>query len=580
MTSGDTGADGEVVGLARLVSSPMGEPGVVADVSAEADEKQDSVWLWRVAVAAVIAPIVLATVAGLLDGWQPLSDNGILVARSRDVATAHHPWLGSSTSASLVLGTHLNNLGPLYFDLVALPVKLLGPWVGAPVGVMLVNVGSVMLALVFARRLGGLDAVIGVALALAGLQWAMRGELLFDMWPPNALVLPFFAFLLLVAALATADLAAAPWLVMVASVLVQTHMSHVPLVAVLGLGAMVAAWARWRASEVRADPRRSLVACGIIALVAWSQPALEQVAGPGRGNMSRVVEASGSTEGTSVVGPSRAMRIVAEVFAAGPWFRRSSYADAVPITVRDQPIEGLIALVPALLLVAVILVVLVAVVLANLGAGRRGLTNLSVVSTAAVVVGLVALSSAPVNPVGISAHQMRWLWSIAAVCTAAVLATAFATLRAARDLRLGSWPAVAACGLLVVVGAAGLPGRDSDVPGPMGMSEDLEPAQELVSGLDRLDDRETVLFDVSTLRFLEPYSGLVFAELQDQGIPFVFDDEIYVRQFGEGRREEGQATLRMWEVEGDRALAQPPGAERVGFAVGSQGPVALFVEPI
>lgn len=227
----------------------------------------------------------------------------------------------------------------------------------------------------------------------------------------------------------------------------------------------------------------------------------------------------------------------------------------------------------------VILAVLVAVVLANVAAERRGLTSLSVVSAAAVVVGLVALSSAPVNPVGMSAHQMRWLWSIAALCTAGVLATAFAMVRTS-PRRLGSWPAVAACGLLVVVGAAGLPGRDSDVPGPMGMSDELGTAQELVGDLDQLDGRGTVLFDVSTLRFLEPYSGLVFAELQDQGIPFVFDDEIYVRQFGEGRRDEGQATLRMWEIEGDRALTVPPGAERVGFARGSGGPVALFVEPI
>jgi hypothetical protein len=557
----------------------MGATGVVADASAEVSAKRDSVWLWRVAVVAVIAPIVLATLAGLVDGWQPLSDNGILIARSRDVATGHHPLLGSSTSASLVLGTHLNNLGPLYFDLVALPVKVLGPWVGAPVGVMLVNVASVALALVFARRLGGLDAVMGVALALAGLQWAMRGELLFDIWPPNALVLPFFAFIVLVAALAAADLVAAPWLVVVASVLVQTHMSHVPLVAVLGLGAMVAAWVRWRAAESRANPRRSLVACGIVAIVAWSQPLLEQFAGSGRGNLSRVVDASGSTEGTSVVGPSRAVRIVAEVFAAGPWFRRSSYADAVPITPVGQPIDGLISLVPAMLLVVVVLAVLVAVVLANLGAERRGLTNLSMVSVAAVVVGLVALSSAPVNPVGMSAHQMRWLWSIAAVCTAGVLATVFAMVRTA-PRRLGSWPAMAACGLLVVVGAAGLPGRDSDVPGPMGMSDELDTAQELVRDLDQLDGRGTVLFDVSTLRFLEPYSGLVFAEMQDRGIPFVFDDEIYVRQFGEGRRDEGQATLRLWEIEGDRALTVPPGAERVGFARGSDGPVALFVEPI
>ena len=119
---------------------------------------------------------------------------------------------------------------------------------------------------------------------------------------------------------------------------------------------------------------------------------------------------------------------------------------------------------------------------------------------------------------------------------------------------------------------AGLPGRDSDVPGPMGMSEDLAAARELVGGLDALRGEGTVLFDVSTLRFLEPYSGLVFAALQDEGIPFVFDDETSVRQFGDRRDGIDDATLRMWQVEGATALVTPEGARRVGGADESPRP--------
>ena len=74
----------------------------------------------------------MATVRALARGWQPLGDNGILLVRARDVGTAHHPLLGPWTSASQLLDMDVNNPGPLYFDLLALPVRLLGPWVGWP----------------------------------------------------------------------------------------------------------------------------------------------------------------------------------------------------------------------------------------------------------------------------------------------------------------------------------------------------------------------------------------------------------------------------------------------------------------
>jgi hypothetical protein len=63
-------------------------------------------------------------------------------------------------------------------------------------------------------------------------------------------------------------------------------------------------------------------------------------------------------------------------------------------------------------------------------------------------------------------------------------------------------------------------------------------------------------------------------------VPFVFDDEVLIRQFGEGRRNQGEATLRLWQVEGPDAVDPPPGAERVAYAEHDDGPVALLAEPI
>jgi hypothetical protein len=141
---------------------------------------------------------------------------------------------------------------------------------------------------------------------------------------------------------------------------------------------------------------------------------------------------------------------------------------------------------------------------------------------------------------------------------------------------------VPACVLtpLAIVALVNLRTHRSTAEGPTVVADALTAGRELVADLGVLDDRGTVFFDPSTLAFAEPYSGLVFAALQDEGVPFVFDDEGFIRQFGEGRRDDGEAALRLWQVQGEQALVVPAGAERVGVALGPSGPVALFVEPV
>jgi len=141
---------------------------------------------------------------------------------------------------------------------------------------------------------------------------------------------------------------------------------------------------------------------------------------------------------------------------------------------------------------------------------------------------------------------------------------------------------------VVVVGAvaaaliavATLPTHTSRAPGPTDSIGDLDRATDLVSQLGSLEDRGTILYDPTILRFAEPYSGLVFAEMQDRGIPFMFDDEVFIRQFGEGRRNDGSPTLRLFQVMGTDAEIVPDGAERVALAGEGLDAVGLFVEPI
>jgi hypothetical protein len=525
---------------------------------------------------AVNMPIAVATARALARGWQPLGDNGLMLVRARDVGTEHHPLLGLWSSASLVFDKDLNHPGPIYFDLLALPVRVLGPWVGVAVGAMLVNMAAATLAVVVARRIGGIRAMLAVAAVVAGLQWVMGSELLFDVWQPNALVLPMMALLVVAVALAGGDLAMAPWFVGLGSLLAQTHVSYLPLVAALAVGAAVMAVLSVRRSTARVAWRVPLTLAVVVAVLAWAQPVVEQLTGEGEGNLSRLARAA-VADGQGAIGAERAVRIVAEVLI-GPWFTRGSYESAVPITAPDAPIPGLLSPSATLVVLALVGLSLEGLALAGRHIGCRPLATMARFTTVALVAGLFTLASSPINITGFAVHGMRWLWPIAALGTATLLYGVLVMVRSGPGwARVGAPAAV--LGLALVVAASNLATYRSQSWGPVLTAHELLAAQELVAGLDAIEGRGTVLVDVSGVRYGEPYTGLILAELQDRGIPFVLDNEGMIRQVGERRRSDGQADLRLWHVEGDGARRPPPGAELL--ASSDEGPltVALFVEP-
>ena len=212
--------------------------------------------------------------------------------RACDVGTSHNPSPRTWTSASTAVGHNLNNPGPLYYDALAPVIRVLGPWVGLAVGVMLINMAASSLSIVVARRLGGTEAMAAVAVVVVGIQWAMGSEALFDVWQPNALVLPFFAFLVVVCALAAGDLVMAPVAIGLGSLILQTHMSHAVLVVVL-VAASVAlcVWARRRGDEPTWW-RRPLLLTAVVGALAWVFPVYEQLTSTGWGNIARIVDAA------------------------------------------------------------------------------------------------------------------------------------------------------------------------------------------------------------------------------------------------------------------------------------------------
>ena len=528
--------------------------------------------LWLVLSTVVAVPILLAAIRGIRRGYLPIGDNALIEMRARDVLTAHHPWLGTWSSASISSGVDVNHPGPLVFDAMAVPVRLFGAGPGIALGVAALQIAVVVAIGWCAHRIGGRPAASATLAVTALLVWSIGSELLYDPWQPNLLMLPFLLLLVLVWGVVAGRHAMLPWAVLVASFCVQTHLSYVFLApAVLLLAFVVVALRAWRVDGQWGRGHhgtRPLVLGLVVGLLAWSQPIVEQLFGPGQGNLSRLAASGGGGEGTRT-GVTLGVRLVSAVVALPPWFTRSGMMDTIPVTQWSTGADGPTLDVPGLagpvtavlgLMVFVALVATVGVV-----ARRRG----DVVVEAAVlvfgvafVVALVTVVITPIDSLGLSPHKIRWLWPLGAFGSLVfALAAARWFRRPPVDDRVvsGAFSVVA---VLFAVATVPLHAHDA---GPVGFRGDIARIRGLVDQLDALQDRGTVLFDASGLYFAEPFTAPVMAGMQRAGVPFVLDEEGLVRQLGERRRFDGRADLLVYVREGSDALVVPPGAERVAF---------------
>jgi hypothetical protein len=520
-------------------------------------------------VVVAVVPLVVATVRALAKGWLAIGDNGLILMRTEDVATADHPLLGTWTSASLTAGRAINNPGPLWYDVLAPFVKVAGPSVGFAVGVMAANAAAIVGAAFAARRIGGDRAMTLVTMLSAGLAWTMGSELLFDAWQPHAMVLPFWLLLVLAWGVTSGDLVLLPWLVGVAGLVVQTHLSFVYVVAAVGAAAL-AAGLLWRPAPraglppERASWRRPLIWSLVVAVAAWAQPLIDQVAGTG--NLSALVRSSGS--GSDQVGFELGTRFIASVVAYPPWWGRPAFTHTIRATGAIETESGfdvgegdVVGLPAAIVGVFLVLALLAAVVVVGRRRGSRTTVAAGVVAAAAVLAALLSMGLMPIGVIGLSPHTMRWLWPISAF----VLLAGLFALSGWRPAGRVAVPLAAAA--TAVLTALNLPTHAARL-GPTADRAAIDTAAALVDELDGYDPDEPVLFDVSTLRFAEPYSGPVLAALARNGVDVVVDDEGMVRQLGERRRASGQETRRIVLLEGDAARTPPEGARPLALVQG------------
>ncbi|MBI2709543.1 MAG: hypothetical protein HYX34_07590 [Actinobacteria bacterium] len=559
-----------------MSAPPAAAEAAPAPVTAAPPDRRDDV-LFAVAVLVALAPIAVALWRAATQGWAPIGDNGYFVIRARDVGTANNPLLGTWTSASIGSGSNFNNPGPLLFDLFALPVRIFGSRMGVAVGAAALNGAAVVGTGLAARRRAGSVVGIGAVLAATGLAWTMGSALLVDPWQPHSLLLVFLLGLVLVWAVACGDAWALPWAVAVASVVLETHLSYLVLVAALGAWAVLGFTSALRAQrrlapdgwpEHRRGAVRGVAVAAGVAAVAWAQPLYEQVTAEGGGNLSRL--ASHATGSGRVIGLRLGARVVADVLAVPPFWLRTSFAQAlrpapaVPAGRSQYPTLSPSAPAALALLAALALVL----ALAAWQARRRNQAEVAralVTALVAVGAGLVTAWRLPKGLLGLPVHQFRWLWPIAAFTTFSLglaVATAARRPRSAPGRRWAGrrLAAVVLTVATAVVAALAVPAWNAHV-GPSQDSWAMPVVLRLQERMGVLRDDGPLLLDIRGLRFGEPFSGPVMAELQRRGIPFVVDDEGMVRQVGERRRAKGGET-RLLIREGDAALSTPAGLAR------------------
>jgi hypothetical protein len=549
---------------------------------------------WRLIAAATSIVIALSAIRGIRRGYEVIGDNALIELRGRDVLTGDHPWLGTWSSASISSGIDVNHPGPLLFELVAGPVRILGGAAGIAVAIALAQIVVVWLVGWVTSRTGGATAAIVAQMITAGLVWTLGSELLYDPWQPNVLVLPFWLFMCAVWSVTADVVVMLPLAVGVGSFVMQTHLGYLFIVPILlAFAAAMVVWRRRAAGPGRFDDLRRPVLLSVgVAAVLWAQPFWEQLFGPGRGNIGRVVVA-GTLGGddfapveSSPTGVTTGLRVLGSVLALPPWWGRPGFDSSIPPSTWIDGPDGRVLDAPGLRTLApsviglVILVVVVALAWRRVRrVGSRpieaGFQVLAVVAAVATITVIIT----PVDILGLSPHKVRWLWVIGAFATYLLAMAVVAGLDEHRRPRV--LLASAAVALVAVVATVPTFVNRS---GPVYFRATYTSITDIRNQLDAFvaagDAPEAVAFDAEGIGFAEPYTAPVMAELLRAGVDVSVEDRTLARQLGPRRLldpvGDGADPLPLVFVRaGEAAVDIPAGAERIAFHDGDRSPFSL-----
>jgi hypothetical protein len=225
----------------------------------------------------VVFPALVSMAAVVGRRWFPAYDYAFMARSIADVGGRHTPLVGVYSR----FGWH--QPGPLLFWVLA-PFQWLFGDTGILVGAAVINAAALVGILVVARRRGGLAFMVWVAMFLAVLLHALTADLMADPWNPwlplTGLVLVF----MLAWSVACGDTALWPWLVGVATWVIQAHVGYAPLVVVLVAFsascrlATLAGVVRTTAQPSAGPRARHGGRAALVVFVAlWAPPALQQL---------------------------------------------------------------------------------------------------------------------------------------------------------------------------------------------------------------------------------------------------------------------------------------------------------------
>lgn len=391
-------------------------------------------WWWVLPIAAAVPPIVSSVLAAH-GGWTTTIDNAVIAVRARDSLGTHPPLVGIYFSLTVFArsSTRLHHLGPLQFWMLALPLRIGGPnALGLVFGAAAVNglaaAGSVWVA----HRLAGLRLAALTTGAVALLAWSLGGQVLHDPWNPHLALFPFFFFLVAASAVAAGDVGLLPLTVFAASFVLQTHSSYLTPVGLaviwMVVGLVLALRAEAGRDAVRRRAMRPLIATGVVLVVVWIGPILDQLFGSH--NATKVVGAA-LTGDFERVGFASAWRDLVHATSLPPIWLEPFTGVIKPGTSPD----GFAILTSALVLAAL-------VAATGWAWARRSRSHLALCTTAvaAAVGGLLTASSSPVDYYSAGFLYPRRIWWVvgafvwvALVHTVASLAAALRPDRASRS---------------------------------------------------------------------------------------------------------------------------------------------------
>jgi hypothetical protein len=224
-------------------------------------------------VALLVAPFVISAIRMVFavgGSYLPISDHAVIEFNVRDVG-----------QRSVLVGLYSRfgwfHPGPLIFYILAVPYRLLGSRsIGMWVGALAINAAAVVGCLVVARRRGGTPLLVCAALGLTVFMRAAGADFLRDPWTPYVAVLPLLLVVFLAWAVADGTVWALPWVVGVATFVVQTHIGFAPVALSLVLWSLVVSCVRtFRSRRGRAPSaplRKPLLVALATAVVLWAPP--------------------------------------------------------------------------------------------------------------------------------------------------------------------------------------------------------------------------------------------------------------------------------------------------------------------